>query len=115
MASMEAIYNDRVNCYKCLQRNGADPAKDRGRGFKKRKSLGCFDFTTRTYLLDNIKYKSCIGNYTLQGLGYYYELFINYEKGILPFEGSLGKQPNKIMEVIQIIDNTKKEQQKKAN
>lgn len=75
----------------------------------KRSSKGCFDFTTRTFLLDNVKYKSCVGNFTLDGLGYYYEVYLNYEKGLLPYEGNLSRQPNKIMEVIQIIDDIKKE------
>lgn len=97
-----------------MKRYGADPEKDRGRGLAKRKSKGCFDFTTRSFLLDNVSYKACIGNYTLQGTGFYFELYKNYEKGILPYDTSLGNHPNKLIEVLHIIDNYKKEEEKKA-
>ena len=121
MASMEAIFNDNFNCYKCtkkypleIKRKKDEPAKPNQRGIVKRKSMGCFDFTTRTFLLDNVKYSSCIGNYTLQGLGYYFEAFLAYEKGMLPFEGDLGMQPNKMVEVLHIIDTIKKDKNKEG-
>jgi len=114
MATVKAAFDDNFNCYKCMKRYGADPEQDRGRGVAKRKSKGCFDFTTRSFLIDNIQYKSCIGNYTLQGLGYYFELAVNYDKGMTPTGQDIGDCPNKLIEVIHAIDSIKKEEQKKA-
>lgn len=110
---MEAVFNDNFNCTKCLKRYGGKEGKALKRGIAKRKSKGCFDFTTRTFLLDNVKYSSCIGNYTLLGLGFYFELYLAYEKGTMPFKGDLGNQPNKIIEVLHIIDSIKKDKQNK--
>lgn len=90
-----------------MKRYGATEGKAAERGKAKRKSKGCFDFTSRTFLLDNIKYNACVGNYTLSGLGYYYEVLLNYEKGLMPFNGALSLQPNKIMEVIHLIETIK--------
>lgn len=90
-----------------MKRYGATEGKAAERGKAKRKSKGCFDFTSRTFLLDNIKYSACVGNYTLSGLGYYYEVLLNYEKGLMPFTGALSLQPNKIMEVIHLIETIK--------
>lgn len=112
LATLEGLFRDDFNCFKCLKRYGAEEGLAAARGIAKRKSKGCFDFTTRTFLLDNVKYSSCLGNYTLQGVSYYYELFFNYEKGVLPFEGDLGRQPNKIVEILHIIDTIKKDKTK---
>ena len=116
MATVEAQFNDKFNCYKCLKKYPLENSegKEIARNIIKRKSKGCFDFTTRMTLLDNIKYKSCVGNYTLQGISYYYELYFNYEKGLLPFEGDLGLQPNKILEILHIIDTIKKDKLKEG-
>lgn len=97
-----------------MKRYGAEPEIDKGRGLAKRKSKGCLDFTTRSFLIDNISYKSCIGNYTLQGMGYYLELYANYEKGVTPLNTDIGNHPNKLIEVMHIIDGVKREEEKKA-
>ncbi len=116
MATLEAQFNDKHNCQKCIKKYPLElsDGRENTRAIAKRKSKGCFNFTTRTYLLDNIKYKSCIGNYTLQGIAYYYELYFNYEKGILPFKGDLGIQPNKMVEVLHIIDTIRKDKLKEG-
>jgi len=116
MASVESQFNDNFNCYKCQKKYPIDTDNDKlnSRSITKRNSKGCFNFTTRTHLLDNIKYKSCVGNYTLQGMSYYYEVYFNYEKGILPFKGDLGTQPNKMVEVLHIIDTIRKDKLKEG-
>jgi hypothetical protein len=108
-ASLAAHFEDRFNCHKCLKKNFSE------RGKVKRKSLGCFDLTSRTYLVDNIKFSSCVGNYTAIGFGYYLEVFLQYEKGVLPFKGSLGDQPNKMIELLHIIDAVYREKRSKEN
>ncbi len=71
--------------------------------FRNRKSKGCFDTHTKQYLIQNIRYNKCIGNFVVP-IDYLVEAFSLYEKGVLPFEGNIGDQPNKIMEVFQLIE-----------
>jgi hypothetical protein len=68
-----------------------------------RKFKGCFDFKTKSYRIDNVLFDSCVGNYAVP-IEYYVEAFRLYEKGVLPFEGGVGEQPNKIMAIFQLIE-----------
>lgn len=79
---------------------------------RKRQSKGCFELGVKTYLLDNVKYNKCVGNYVKE-LDYILEAFSLYEKGVLPFKGNLGNQPNKIIEVFNIIYNRRAKEQDK--
>ena len=68
-----------------------------------------------------VNFTQCIGNY----YGAFWANLINYypqyEKGLLPFEGSLMNQPSKFVEVMSLVHNlirekdTEKEQQAKRN
>lgn len=101
LATLEArIHPKKFDCFKCINKYGTrNPEKsERARQLK-----GCFDFNTRNYRIENIRYNSCVGNYTAK-LDFYIDLFSNFEKGIMPFTGTLGDQPNKIIEVFQIIE-----------
>jgi len=73
---------------------------------RKRKSKGCSDFTSHSYRVGNIIYSTCVGNFVKEA-GFLIEAFSLYEKGMLPFKGDLGGQPNKIMEVFNIIQNAR--------
>lgn len=75
---------------------------------RNRRSKGCFDYTTKTFLVENAKYYSCIGNF-VKPIDYLVESFVQYEKGIMPFEGGILEQPNKIIEVFNIISQLRKE------
>ena len=68
-----------------------------------------------------VNFTQCIGNY----YGAFWANLINYypqyEKGLLPFEGSLMNQPSKFVEVMSLVHNlirekdSEKEQQAKRN
>jgi hypothetical protein len=73
---------------------------------RKRNSKGCTDYNTRVYRIDNILFNTCIGNYVKEA-GYFIEAFSLYEKGMLPFEGNIGDQPNKIIEVFNLISHAR--------
>lgn len=79
-----------------------------GKTDRKRKSKGCFDDTTKTYQVENVKFYTCIGN-LVKPIDYLLESFIQYEKGIMPFSGGLLEQPSKIIEVFNIIAHLKYE------
>lgn len=38
-----------------------------------------------------------------------YELYVNYKRGILPYDGSLVDQPNKIIEIFNLLSNLENE------
>ena len=69
----------------------------------RKKHKGCYDLHTRVYKLENIQYNSCIGNYTDYSVSFFTELYFKFEKGILPFKGTIREQPNKIMEIFNLI------------
>jgi len=75
--------------------------------------MGCFDYTSRTYQLEDIKYYSCIGNFQDSSVRYYWELFQKYQQNMLPYKGSLQEQPNKIIEIFNFIEAILKKKQDK--
>lgn len=48
-----------------------------------------------------------------QNFDFYYNLFSQYEKGILPYPGSLVDQPNKIIEVFGVLQSLNLEYEKR--
>ncbi len=76
-----------------------------------RQNKGCFDTVTRIHKLDNLIYYSCIGNFTHNSVDYLIELYLNFQRGVMPFKGGFGKQPNKIIEIFQIIEQVNNEKQ----
>jgi len=74
----------------------------------KRKPKGCYDYSTRVYKIENVLYKSCIGNYN-NSMDFLLEAFSFYEKGMLPFKGTLAEQPAKIIDIFNIIEQRRNE------
>ncbi len=74
--------------------------------------MGCEVMNGRVYNLDNINYYKCIGNYQDSMVNFYIEEYLQYEKGIYPYPGNLGEQPNKIIEIFDLIDQVKRDKQK---
>ena len=81
---------------------------------RNRTAKGCFKLGVKSYTIDNILYKSCIGNYVAP-IDFYIEAFSLYEKGMLPYLGTLGEQPNKIIEIFQVIDRRRTIKNNEAN
>lgn len=48
-------------------------------------------------------------------MAYVLTLHSRWEKGNLPFDGSVSEQPNKIVEIMTLIESLKFEQQEKAH
>ena len=78
------------------------------KAFTNRRSKGCFDYSTKAYRLGNFKYDTCIGNYA-KPIDFYIEAFTLFEKGIMPFKGTIAEQPNKIIEVFNIFATRRNE------
>lgn len=113
IATIESQYQKSFNCYKC-----GDRFKDYKEGEKKetqknalKKAKGCFDATTRNYVIGidenqrKVRFSGCVGNYTSLSVNYYVDLFYQYDKGVLPFSGKLSEQPSKIIEIFQLIED----------
>jgi hypothetical protein len=103
LATLEAkLEPKKFNCHSCIYQYGKSERlvkkTERSRMLK-----GCFDLTTKQYRLENIKYLSCLGNYTTN-IDFLLDAFAFYEKGIMPFSGPLGEQPSKIISIFNIIE-----------
>ena len=68
-----------------------------------------------------VNFSKCIGNYYDAVWASWVNYYPQYEKGMLPFEGSLMNQPAKFVEVMDLVHNlirekdTEKEQQAKQH
>lgn len=86
----------------------------KGKAERSRTSKGCFDYVTKSYLVENVKYSTCIGN-LVKPIDYLLESYVQYGNGIMPFSGGLSEQPNKIIEAYNVISHMKYEQEKIDN
>lgn len=59
------------------------------------------------YQVDNVGYHSCFCTFKHPYFYNYLYLFKNYERGILPFSGSLTEQPAYIIEIFTLLENLK--------
>ena len=108
LASSEASFApQKFNCYTCITQYGTSERLTEKTN-RKRQTKGCFDYKSRTYRLENFKYNNCIGNHAIP-IDFYIDAFLMYEKGVLPFEGTLGDQPNKMIQIFGILYHRRKE------
>lgn len=81
---------------------------------------GCVEKPSSTvrYRFDNLCFYNCFCNYIDHSTNYLLDLFLHFEKNLLPFPGTITEQPAKILEVFNIFSYLKsekmKEEQKKA-
>lgn len=52
---------------------------------------------------ESIKFKNCIGNYFSYEVVALWEMQRQFEKGVMPYPGSLSEQPNKVIEAFNVI------------
>lgn len=103
LASIESkVDPKKFHCGTCITQYGKSERLQK-KTLRKRESKGCFDYSTKSYKFDNLIFKTCPGNFVVP-IDYFVEAFSLYEKGVLPFRGTIGDQPNKIMEVFQLIE-----------
>ena len=105
--SLEALCSDpkKFNCVSCITQYGKSE-KMMKKADRNRRGKGCYDYKTKTFQVDNFKLYTCVGNYVKE-IDYLVEAFSQYEKGLLPFKGGLGEQPNKIIEVFNLINTVR--------
>ena len=108
LASLEAVfYPKKYNCSLCRTQYGHSERLIK-KAERNRRASGCFDYTTKKYRVENIIYKSCLGNYQTN-INFFLESFAKYEQGMLPFNGTISEQPNKVIEIFNIIESRRHE------
>lgn len=107
--SLEVQYSETFNCYKCQENPFKRADHDKHlENLKKVKS--CYEPNAKKkYQYENIKYYLCPGNYTSRAVLSCIDLYLNYEKGLLPYKGSLLEQPYKIIQIFQVIEAFRRE------
>lgn len=115
MASIEAQYdkNRRFDCHKCKNKNRGATNWQEG-NLAERKIKGCFD-AVANWEVDNVRFKKCVGNFVLPSTNSILNMFRLYEKGLLPYAGSVTEQPAKIMQIFDIIYARKAEKDNELN
>lgn len=88
-------------------------AEARIEGFKNRN--GCDNRKTDRprQVNGNLQFHSCYCDHLDHDFGFLMSLFDQYEKGFLPYKGSITEQPNKIMDVFNLISQLKLELENK--
>lgn len=64
---------------------------------------------TPIYRIDNLDFYTCPCNFQNRLLGFLLTALDGYEKGILPYPGSLSEQPAKAIEALILLSNLKEE------
>jgi len=110
VSTLKALYDDRYYCNTCLIKYDDQQRKHK------------FCETTAPAIIalhENIQYQTCPGNFFSESALYWVKAEESFEKGIMPFEGSFMRQPNKAIEVMKIIGDFKLQEkirmQKQAN
>lgn len=60
-----------------------------------------------------LKFTKHLSHFKYPLFGYVLSLYENYERGQLPFDGSVSDQPAQVMDIFSVISNIRFEQQKK--
>jgi hypothetical protein len=115
-ATLGAIDNAEFQCSKCLKKyDGRSDAAEILR--KSRDNKGCFSVRDiDLHRVDDVAFSTCVGNVASPGFNFVIELYSKYAKGILPFDGALADQPNKLIEAFAVIEDwgfKKSEEQEK--
>lgn len=121
LSTLESIHEENFNCHRCMNQYSKRPdyannkeAYDKSLNTIRRKK-GCEGPGISQYKVENIKYSICIGNFYSHSVYQYVDLYYNYQRGVMPFAGSIMEQPCKIIEVFNIIDGFIKGKQLEAH
>lgn len=104
-AAHRSLYDKELSCGDCQKKYATRPQQ--------------FEFKGCTKLVEHVVYKfddgtqfhKCPGNLANQSAMYWLSVHAHYDKGFLPFPGSVMDQPAKAMEIISLISGLNAEQQ----
>ena len=106
-ATLRSGDDDEFQCDKCLKRPMPEEQLERFRALK-----GCFGKRGAPFKLREIEFTSCPGNFVSFDALHLIQMHDYFEKGTLPFEGSLSEQPAKAIEAFGVIKSHKYERLK---
>lgn len=94
--------NPEFNCHKCKEMYQGE------RGVQRRAMKGCEKPVPHTVFVlpddfDEIEFKRCPGNTFRPEVLDYFEMYLSYEQGVLPYPGNFSEQPGKIFDVFSTI------------
>jgi hypothetical protein len=108
-ATLYAIDNRDFYCHDCLNKYAHRPDYETMTA-RTRELKGCFSVKERPIAtVDELKFFKCVGNFFRSEVLTLLEMQGRYEKGILPYPGSLSEQPNKVIEIFAAIEQYKRE------
>jgi len=84
-----------------------DKLLERGYTMKQIEALTASNTKTQKSL--NLILKPGFENLRYSNFDFYYNLFMQYEKGVMPFPGALVDQPNKIIELFSVLQSLNSE------
>lgn len=67
------------------------------------------------YQIDRFNFHTCFCNFIYPDFNYFSMLYGQYEKGNLPYPGSMSEQPNKVIEIFNVLDLLNIERQEKLH
>jgi len=113
-STLHAMENRDFICSECVSKLKTKLKGDEEREIKHRTAKGCYGVLEKpVHNADRMAFSRCIGNFfSYSALGYI-EMHGMYEKGVLPFQGSLGDQPNKVIELFGVVKSFKIEKMEK--
>lgn len=114
LSTLTAIDEKKFYCEKCLSKYSGR-ADYETMTQKSRDLKGCFGVKPNPIHAiplsadgsEAIRFSTCIGNFFSGTILSFSEMQRQYEKGVLPFPGSLLQQPNKIIEIFGVISKYK--------
>lgn len=105
-ASVASIFDQKWNCYQCSKHKHFESYK---------KVKGCISTPKTNYQIEGFKINKCLGNFASREVYAFIEMHKLYEKGVMPFGGSMADQPAKLIDLFNIIGQLKNEHQEKLD
>lgn len=115
-STLHSMENRDFICSECVSKLKTKCKGDEEREVKHRTAKGCYGVSEKPiHVADRMQFSTCIGNFfSFSALGYI-EMHGMYEKGVLPFPGALGDQPNKAIELFGVVKSFKIEKMEKEH
>jgi hypothetical protein len=112
VSAIESIYNKNYNCNACLSEHEDEIITERKRAIKQ-----CFSVRDNPlYSKSVFRFYKCIGNYSTEWAFTIVDMFMRYDKfGTLPFEGSIGDQPYKVIQLFNIVESLREAKREESN
>lgn len=109
-ASLYALENREFYCGDCLSKYEGRVASEE-MSKKARDLKGCFGLKDRQlhHIERKIYFYTCIGNFFRESVLHWLDMFRAFDKGVMPYQGNLMDQPNKVIEIFRVIESYKQD------